>query len=113
MPHRVEPGDGPERRAADERAHEIDGRLGWIVAGIAVDVQLVAGERSRVARDGQLHRPTFGVAVPQARARSREAEVVGVVVDGLEAEGLGRVGIADGVGGCSGQGPERTARART
>ena len=93
--------------------HEIERGVGWIVAGIAVDVQLLARERARVVRDGQLHRPAFDVAVPQARARAREAEVVGVVVDGLEPDGVGRVGAQTGMEAWPGRGRGRTGPART
>ena len=76
-----------------ERVHQVERGFGRVVVGIAVEVQLLAIERTRVLRDRQLHGPAFGVAPAQARARACETEVVGVVVDGLETDGLGRVGL--------------------
>ena len=106
--HGVEARDRLERGAAGERVHQIERRLGRVVVGIAVEVQLLAIERPRVLRDRQLHGPAFGVAVAQARARACETEVVGVVVDGLETDRVGRVGLHAREGGQVGDPEERS-----
>ncbi len=54
---------------------------------------LTADEQRTFTRRRQLDRPSLRVAVAQARARTGEAEVGGVVVDRLEIEDL--VGSGD------------------
>ncbi len=109
VPHRVESCNRSQRRAVDEREHEVDGGSGWF-ARLAVDMQLVAGERPRILGDRQLHRPALVVAVAQARAGTGKPEVVGVEVGGLEPDRVGRVGTEAVDGAQVGQLEERSRR---